>query len=155
MPADGKGVWWNMLIEVVAALLTAEGRGQWFLDAVELAIANPELNRVHARIVHPIRPDTYRLEYHCAIVRWELDDGSGSRGFIADSTGKQMSSRLLSMKSANALLEFPATGKIFGAVTSIQAILISDISSSLTSKTTDRTASLSVQHERATKFTGS
>ncbi|WOL17684.1 molybdopterin biosynthesis protein CNX1 [Canna indica] len=72
---------------------------------------------VHARIVHPIRPDPYHPEYHCAIVRWELDDGSGSPGFIAESTRKQMSS--------------------------------------LTSKTTDRTASLSVQHEHATKFTGS
>ncbi|WOK93640.1 molybdopterin biosynthesis protein CNX1 [Canna indica] len=73
--------------------------------------------KVRARIVHPIRPDPYRSEYHCAIVRWELDDGSGSPGFIAESTRKQMSS--------------------------------------LMSKTIDRTASLSVQHEHATKFTGS
>ncbi|WOL15575.1 molybdopterin biosynthesis protein CNX1 [Canna indica] len=116
---------------------------------------NPQLQRVHARIVHPIRPDSYRLEYHCATVRWELDDGSGRPGFIAESTGKQMSSRLLCMKSANALLEFPATGKIVEAGTCIQAILISDISSSLMSKATDRTASLSVQHEHAKKFTGS
>lgn len=40
----------------------------------------------------------------------------------------QMSSRLLSIKSANALLEVPATGEILPAGTSLQAILISDIS---------------------------
>ena len=40
-----------------------------------------------------------------------------------------MSSRLLSMKSANALLEVPATGEILPAGTSLQAMLISDISS--------------------------
>lgn len=39
-----------------------------------------------------------------------------------------MSSRLLSIKSANALLEVPATGEILPAGTSLQAILISDIS---------------------------
>ncbi|RWW45229.1 hypothetical protein BHE74_00048950 [Ensete ventricosum] len=66
--------------------------------------------------------------------------------FIAESTGKQMSSRLLSMKSANALLELPATGQIFEAGNSVQAILISDISSLLMSKLTDSMASLSVQY---------
>jgi gephyrin len=47
--------------------------------------------------------------------------------FVAESTGHQASSRLLSMKSANALLEIPSTGQILAAGTSIQAILISDI----------------------------
>lgn len=40
-----------------------------------------------------------------------------------------MSSRLLSMKSANALLELPSTGQILGAGTSLQTILLSDIGS--------------------------
>ncbi|XP_065030853.1 molybdopterin biosynthesis protein CNX1-like isoform X1 [Musa acuminata AAA Group] len=108
--------------------------------------ANPQLQRVHTRIAQPIRSDAYRPEYHCAIIRWELDDGSGRPGFIAESTGKQMSSRLLSLKSANALLELPATGQIFEDGNSVQAILISDISSLLMSKLTDSMASLSVQH---------
>lgn len=49
--------------------------------------------------------------------------------FVAESTGHQMSSRLLSMKSANALLELPATGSIIPAATSVSAILISNLSS--------------------------
>ena len=62
-----------------------------------------------------------------------------------------MSSRLLSLKSANALLELPATGQIFEDGNSVQAILISDISSLLMSKLTDSMASLSVQHGPATQ----
>ncbi|KAM0944032.1 putative transferase [Dioscorea sansibarensis] len=91
--------------------------------------SNPRLQRVHTRIAQPIKADSSRPEYHRAIIRWELDDGSGMPGFIAESTGVQMSSRLLSMKSANALLEVPATGEILPAGTSLQAMLISDISS--------------------------
>ncbi|XXG73252.1 hypothetical protein AAC387_Pa07g2203 [Persea americana] len=40
-----------------------------------------------------------------------------------------MGNRLLSMKSANVLLELPATGAVLSAGTIVQAILISDISS--------------------------
>lgn len=47
--------------------------------------------------------------------------------FIAESTGHQISSRLLSMKSANALLELPPTGNLIPAGTSVAAIIISDI----------------------------
>lgn len=47
--------------------------------------------------------------------------------FIAESTGHQISSRLLSMKSANALLELPPTGNLIPAGTSVAAIVISDI----------------------------
>ena len=46
--------------------------------------------------------------------------------YVAESTGHQASSRLLSMKSANALLEIPSTGQMLAAGTSIQAILILD-----------------------------
>lgn len=49
--------------------------------------------------------------------------------FVAESTGHQMSSRLLSMKSANALLELPAGGSLISAGTSVSAIKISDFSS--------------------------
>lgn len=54
--------------------------------------------------------------------------------FVAESTGHQMSSRLLSMKSANALLELPATGSVISAGTLVSAIVISDISSTYNSK---------------------
>lgn len=39
-----------------------------------------------------------------------------------------MSSRLLSMRSANALLELPATGNVLSAGTSVSALVVSDIS---------------------------
>jgi gephyrin len=79
------------------------------------------------RLSHPLREDPHRTEFHRAVIRWVLDDGSGRPGYIAESTGHQASSRLLSMKSANALLEVPSTGQILAAGTSIQAILISDV----------------------------
>lgn len=39
-----------------------------------------------------------------------------------------MSSRLLSMRSANALLELPATGNVLSAGTSVSAVIVSDVS---------------------------
>ncbi|XP_047066434.1 molybdopterin biosynthesis protein CNX1-like [Lolium rigidum] len=91
--------------------------------------SNPHLQRVHARISHPLRADPHRPEFHRAVIRWVLDDGSGRPGYVAESTGQQASSRLLSMKSANALLEVQSSGQILAAGTSVQAILISDITS--------------------------
>ncbi|XP_077227807.1 molybdopterin biosynthesis CNX1 protein / molybdenum cofactor biosynthesis enzyme CNX1 (CNX1) [Tasmannia lanceolata] len=105
---------------------------------------NPRLQRVHARIAKPIKTDPIRTEFHRAIIRWELNDGSGDPGFVAESTGHQLSSRLLSMKSANALLELPATGMVLPAGMSVQAILISDISIFPMSKATSSMASLSL-----------
>ncbi|KAK1263847.1 Molybdopterin biosynthesis protein CNX1 [Acorus gramineus] len=89
---------------------------------------NPHLQSVQARISRPLKTDTARPEFHHAILKWELNDGSGNPGFVAQSTGHQMSSRLLSMKSANAFLELPASGGILPHGTSVRAILISDIS---------------------------
>lgn len=51
--------------------------------------------------------------------------------FVAESTGHQISSRLLSMKSANALLELPATGNVISAGNYVSAIIISDISNAV------------------------
>ncbi|KAJ3681191.1 hypothetical protein LUZ60_015680 [Juncus effusus] len=93
--------------------------------------SDPQLPRVHARISQPIKADIHRPEFHRAILKWAFNDGSGSPGYIAESTGKQASSRLLSMKSANALLELPTTNQILPAGTSVQAILLSDKISTL------------------------
>ncbi|KAL7202896.1 hypothetical protein ACSBR1_034367 [Camellia fascicularis] len=93
--------------------------------------ANPHLPRVHARLKQSIKPDPVRPEFHRSIIRWEVNDGSGSPGFVAESTGHQMSSRLLSMKSANALLELPASDSVISAGNSVIAILISDFGSSV------------------------
>ncbi|KAM7258027.1 hypothetical protein ACFE04_013768 [Oxalis oulophora] len=92
--------------------------------------SNPQLLRVQARLKQSLKTDTVRPEYHRAIIRWQVNDGSGSPGFVAESTGHQMSSRLLSMKSANALLELPATGSVIPAGTAVPAIIISDMSTS-------------------------
>ncbi|GKV28745.1 hypothetical protein SLEP1_g37757 [Rubroshorea leprosula] len=76
---------------------------------------------------NPNLTDPVRPEFHRAIIRWEANDGSGSPGFVAESTGHQMSSRLLSMKSANALLELPAAKGVVSSGTSLSAIIISDL----------------------------
>ncbi|XP_057473792.1 molybdopterin biosynthesis protein CNX1 isoform X1 [Actinidia eriantha] len=89
---------------------------------------------VHARLKQSMKTDPVRPEFHRAIIRWEADDGSGSPGFVAESTGHQTSSRLLSMKSANALLELPASGSVISSGTPVTAILISDFSSFSVSK---------------------
>lgn len=54
--------------------------------------------------------------------------------FVAESTGHQMSSRLLSMKAANALLELPGLNGVITAGTTVTAMLISDFSSFPASK---------------------
>ncbi|XVF05012.1 hypothetical protein REPUB_Repub05bG0134400 [Reevesia pubescens] len=95
---------------------------------------NPHLFRVKALLQQPIKTDPVRPEFHCATIRWKVNDGSGNPGFVAESTGHQMSSRLLSMKSANALLELPATGRVITAGSSVSAILISDLSGTTLSK---------------------
>lgn len=56
--------------------------------------------------------------------------------FVAESTGHQMSSRLLSMKSANALLELPAAKGVVSPGSSLSAIIISDLGRSAPSKGT-------------------
>ncbi|KAK4855344.1 hypothetical protein QYF36_006283 [Acer negundo] len=96
--------------------------------------ANPHLWRVQARLLQPVRTDQARPEFHRAVIKWKVDDGSGNPGFVAESTGHQMSSRLLSMKSANALLELPGTGSVISAGTSVSAIIISDFGSTDTGK---------------------
>lgn len=90
--------------------------------------ANPQLPRVRACLNQSIKTDPVRIEFHRAIVRWDEKDGSGVPGFVAESTGHQMSSRLLSMKYANALLELPPSCGVLSTGTGVTAILISDIS---------------------------
>ncbi|XP_078434389.1 molybdopterin biosynthesis CNX1 protein / molybdenum cofactor biosynthesis enzyme CNX1 (CNX1) [Wolffia australiana] len=88
---------------------------------------HPFPQRVQARICHPIRADPSRAEFHRAIIQWAANDGSGHPGFVAESTGNQASSRLLSMKSANSLLELPAVDSVIAPGTLVSAVLISDI----------------------------
>lgn len=87
---------------------------------------NPHLRRVQAVLEQPLPLDAYRPEFHRATLRWDaaLHDGCG--GYRALSTGSQTSSRLLSLRTANALLELPqAEGELpAGAV--VSALWIGD-----------------------------
>jgi len=61
--------------------------------------------RVVCRLAAPIKLDAERPEYHRATLRWGSWGAGG--GFLAQSTGVQQSSRLLSFGGADALLELP------------------------------------------------
>eukprot|EP00283_Hemiselmis_rufescens_P022639 CAMPEP_0173464550 /NCGR_PEP_ID=MMETSP1357-20121228/70147_1 /TAXON_ID=77926 /ORGANISM="Hemiselmis rufescens, Strain PCC563" /LENGTH=404 /DNA_ID=CAMNT_0014432467 /DNA_START=28 /DNA_END=1238 /DNA_ORIENTATION=- len=65
--------------------------------------ADPHLRRVRVLTSAAMKLDPERPEYHRVMLKW--DDASGS--LVGLSTGGQRSSRLLSMRSANALLELP------------------------------------------------
>ena len=84
----------------------------------------PKWPRVQAQLAQPLPLDAYRPEYHRATLRWEpsLNDGRG--GYLAISTGSQASSRLLSMRSANALLELPQAEGMLAAGTLVTALVI-------------------------------
>ncbi|MBX3011731.1 MAG: hypothetical protein KF832_09485 [Caldilineaceae bacterium] len=86
--------------------------------------SNPHLPRVQAHLAQPLPLDAYRPEYHRATLTWEptLNDGRG--GYLAVSTGSQSSSRLLSMRTANALLELPQAKGVLPAGTVVSALWI-------------------------------
>lgn len=65
--------------------------------------ARPERPQVRVRLAEPIRPPRDRVEYQRAIVAWQ--DGT----LVARSTGIQYSTRLLSLRGANALLIVPVS----------------------------------------------
>jgi gephyrin len=67
----------------------------------------PNLRRVQAVLAQPLPLDAYRPEYHRATLRWDETLHHGVGGYLAQSTGNQSSSRLLSARTANALLELP------------------------------------------------
>ena len=60
---------------------------------------------------------------------------SSPASFVASSPGRQISSRLLSMRSAHALLELPCAAGCLPASSLVPAILIADLASSLTPST--------------------
>ncbi|CBN76716.1 conserved unknown protein [Ectocarpus siliculosus] len=79
--------------------------------------------QVDARLTAPLRLDSVRPEYHRAVVSWNNIAGR----FDAASTGNQMSCRLLSMKSANALLCVPRGEGELAAGQQLPAILIGEL----------------------------
>lgn len=85
--------------------------------------SEPGLRQVRARLAQPLPLDAYRPEYHRATLRW--DDGQDC--FVASSTGIQASSRLLSMRTANALLALPQREGVLAAGECVEALLIGEI----------------------------
>lgn len=77
--------------------------------------------RVTVHLAHDIQPDAGRLEYHRATVQWQ--DGQ----LVATSTGKQTSSRLITMVGANALLEVPSGAEMLPAGSQLPALLTGDL----------------------------
>ncbi|MEZ4866832.1 MAG: molybdopterin-binding protein [Caldilineaceae bacterium] len=86
--------------------------------------AEPNLTRVQAQLAQPLRLDAYRPEYHRATLRWDVALNNGQGGYRAESTGSQASSRLLSMRTANALLELPQAEGTLSAGSVVTALLL-------------------------------
>lgn len=92
----------------------------------------PQLRRVQVHTTSGLKLDPERPEYHRVVLQYgRLPDSCGAEragalGWFATTTGNQISSRLLSARSANALLELPrAEGRIeAGAL--VSALLIDD-----------------------------
>jgi gephyrin len=83
----------------------------------------PKLARVQAQLAEPLRLDPWRPEYHRAALRWRTDLNGGAGGFLAMSSGSQVSSRLLSARGANALLELPKAEGVLPAGSVVPALL--------------------------------
>jgi molybdopterin biosynthesis enzyme len=80
--------------------------------------------RVEVEVEHSLARTPDRTEYQRALVRWQ------SGRLTAGSTGSQISSRLLSMVGANALLEIePGEGTV-PAGTRVPALLVGEVESS-------------------------
>ena len=90
--------------------------------------------------------DASSPEYARAVVRWEEAGGGGAKGeggegdeaakdggggalgrFLATNTGNQISSRLLSMKGADVLLELPAGAGLMKRGSVVSALLYGDL----------------------------
>lgn len=89
--------------------------------------ADPNLLRVKVALAQSLKLDPERPEYHRATVRWRDDLHDGQGGFWAESTGRQASSRLLSMRTANALLELPRGEGELAAGTVVSALVIREL----------------------------
>lgn len=87
-------------------------------------IENSKATRISVRLTQNIKMDPERPEFHRALVIFDLE----KREFASYSTGNQLSSRLLSMYGANALLEIPQGSGVVPKGSFISAVVIGDIS---------------------------
>lgn len=79
--------------------------------------AHPERPRVRVALLDPIRPSPDRSEYQRVVIAWQ--DGR----LTARSTGVQSSSRLLSLRGANALLLVPPGDAVYPAGAELEALI--------------------------------
>ncbi|KAI8470687.1 MAG: molybdopterin biosynthesis protein [Monoraphidium minutum] len=90
------------------------------------------LRRVRVLLTAPLRLDPERPEYHRATICYGRFPGGGGAAaggcvWYAESTGNQISSRLLSARSANALLELPRAAGVLAAGSEVSALIIDDL----------------------------
>lgn len=83
--------------------------------------ATPNRPRVSVSLAEPIMPSPDRPEYQRAVVRWQ--DGQ----LVASTTGAQGSSRLLSMRAANALLVIAPGTERCAAGSMVEALIIGEL----------------------------
>jgi gephyrin len=88
---------------------------------------NPHWPQVQAELAQPLALDAYRPEYHRATVHWDASRNEGRGAFVATSTGSQASSRLLSMRTANALLLLPIGEETLLAGAVVDALVIGEL----------------------------
>jgi len=88
---------------------------------------DPRLHAMRAILAQPLPLDSERTEYHRAVVHWDAAAQGGQGGFVAVSTGNQASSRLLSLRSANALLVLPAGSGVLAQGSPVDVLLIGDL----------------------------
>ena len=91
-----------------------------------LGWADPRPRRLQAVLAQDIALDKERPEYHRATLDWEANDSSANLP-LARSTGRQISSRLTSMRGAEALLELPRGPGFVAKGTVVSALVIRDI----------------------------
>jgi gephyrin len=102
--------------------------------------AAPGLRRLRVKLTSPVKLDPERPEYHRATIAYgacpSLSGGGGGGGgggagggacWYAVSTGNQISSRILSARSANALLELPQREGVLPAGAEVSALVIDDL----------------------------
>jgi molybdopterin molybdotransferase len=82
---------------------------------------HPHRPQVHVTLADPITPSPDRPEYQRAIVRWH--DGQ----LVASTTGPQGSSRLLSLRAANALLIIEPGTQPLATGSQVEALLVGDV----------------------------
>ena len=87
----------------------------------------PRLRRIQATLDQALPLDAYRPEYHRATATWDNSLNAGNGGYRAVSTGSQVSSRLLSMRTANVLLELPQAEGTLPAGTVVSALVIGEL----------------------------